>query len=145
MEGKTIFLDTNILIFSSFTSSQFHHRATNTINSLQSEDYIFWINRQVIREYLFVKSRLLQAEGKYNSREIAGEVCDFEEQFLIAEENMNTTSKLLYLMEQHNVIGKQIHDCNIVATMLTNNISKLLTNNSSDFARFSGLIEIITI
>jgi len=73
------------------------------------------------------------------------EVHDFEDQFLIADENLNTTAKLLHLIEKHNVMGKQVHDCNIVATMLTNNISKLLTNNSSDFDRFSSMIEIVTI
>lgn len=145
MEDKTIFLDTNILVFSSFTASQFHKRALGRIDSLQKEGYLFWISRQVIREYLVVKSRLLDNENKYDSKDITDEIRDFEDQFLIAEENLNTTAKLLHLIEQHNVIGKQIHDCNIVATMLSNDITKLLTNNSSDFARFSSLIEIVTI
>lgn len=87
----------------------------------------------------------MKADAKYNSTEIADEIRDFENQFLIAEENQNTTAKLLSLVEEHDVIGKQIHDCNIVATMLTNNLSKILTNNSSDFTRFSSLVEIITI
>ena len=40
--------------------------------------------------------------------------------------------------------GKQIHDANIVATMLTYNIPILLTtNNIADFKRFSHLITIL--
>jgi predicted nucleic acid-binding protein len=78
MEDKTIFLDTNIIIFSSFTASQFHQRALDKINFLQSEGYVFCISRQVIREYLVVKSKLLHAENKYDSKAIAVEIRDFE-------------------------------------------------------------------
>ncbi|MEH2170887.1 MAG: hypothetical protein V7K41_30400 [Nostoc sp.] len=39
--------------------------------------------------------------------------------------------------------GKQVHDANIVATMLVYGIPQLLTHNTSDFARFSGLITVL--
>jgi predicted nucleic acid-binding protein len=39
--------------------------------------------------------------------------------------------------------GKQIHDANIVATMLAHGIPRLLTHNVGDFRRFSTLIEIL--
>ena len=41
--------------------------------------------------------------------------------------------------------GKQIHDANIVATMLAYNIPCLLTHNVKDFKRFEGIIEIVSI
>jgi predicted nucleic acid-binding protein len=39
--------------------------------------------------------------------------------------------------------GKQVHDANIVATMLVYGIPKLLTHNTTDFARFSELITVL--
>ena len=39
--------------------------------------------------------------------------------------------------------GKQIHDVNLAATMLGNEIPKLLTHNVADFNRYSGLIEVV--
>ena len=47
------------------------------------------------------------------------------------------------LAVKYNVIGKQIHDTNIVATMLVNNIPNILTHNVADFNRFSSEINII--
>ena len=42
-----------------------------------------------------------------------------------------------------DVKGKQIHDTNIVATMLVNNVNYLFTHNVADFKRFSHLIDVI--
>ncbi len=39
--------------------------------------------------------------------------------------------------------GKQAHDANIAATMLTHGIPRLLTFNAADFRRFDPLIEVV--
>ena len=40
--------------------------------------------------------------------------------------------------------GKQVHDANIVATMLANGVTPLLTFNAADFRRFGSRIELVT-
>jgi hypothetical protein len=40
-------------------------------------------------------------------------------------------------------LGKQVHDTNIVATMLTHGVNRLLTHNVADFVRFSQEITVI--
>jgi hypothetical protein len=39
--------------------------------------------------------------------------------------------------------GKQIHDANIIATMLAHGIPKLLTHNVADFSRFTAHIKVL--
>ena len=39
--------------------------------------------------------------------------------------------------------GKQVHDANIVATMQAYGVNRLLTDNTADYVRFSGLITVI--
>jgi len=39
--------------------------------------------------------------------------------------------------------GKQVHDANIVATMLVHGVPNLLTHNAADFKRFSHLIAVL--
>jgi predicted nucleic acid-binding protein len=41
------------------------------------------------------------------------------------------------------VAGRQVHDANIVATMLAHGETRLLTMNRSDFRRFDARIEIV--
>lgn len=50
---------------------------------------------------------------------------------------------LVALVRRYDVIGKQVHDTNIVATMLTHGVSRLLTHNVADFVRFNQEITII--
>ena len=38
--------------------------------------------------------------------------------------------------------GKQVHDANIVATMLAHGIPRLLTHNVTDFTRFAAIIAV---
>ncbi len=52
---------------------------------------------------------------------------------------------LLRLAERVRVAGKQIHDANIVATMLAYDISDLLTHNTVDFVRYSDWITVIAL
>ena len=42
-------------------------------------------------------------------------------------------------------MGKQVHDCNIVATMLANGIPRLATRNPTDFKRFASLITVVPV
>ncbi len=50
---------------------------------------------------------------------------------------------LLHLLAAHPGAGKQVHDANLVAVMLTHDITRLLTFNSADFHRFGDLIDVI--
>jgi predicted nucleic acid-binding protein len=61
----------------------------------------------------------------------------------VAEDNPRITEQLLTLMQQIPLGGKQVHDANIVATMLVHNIPALLTHNTDDFARFAGYVTVI--
>src|SRR5437773_9652179 len=42
-----------------------------------------------------------------------------------------------------DVKGKQVHDANIVATMLGHGLDHILTHNTADFERFRGLIDVV--
>lgn len=66
----------------------------------------------------------------------------FQLLFTVADETADTVSRLLDLVARYAVRGRVIHDANIVATMLTFGVRRLLTANPSDFRRFADLIDI---
>ena len=53
------------------------------------------------------------------------------------------TESLIALCREVSVGGSQIHDANIVATMLAHGERRLLTFNTSDFRRFGDRIELV--
>ncbi len=62
--------------------------------------------------------------------------------FMIADETAQVTHELVKLIQKTPLGGKQIHDANIVATMLVYEINTLLTTNLADMKRFEPQIKI---
>jgi hypothetical protein len=96
-----------------------------------------------LREYLATLSRPQTYANPQPAGVLIGQIRTFERRFRVADENAQVTGHLLALMNQTQIGGKQIHDANIVATMLEYGISRLLTHNIQDFGRFSSMITII--
>jgi predicted nucleic acid-binding protein len=67
----------------------------------------------------------------------------FSRLFVLPRTAQASWPNLLTLCLAIPVGGKQIHDANIVATMQTYGIDKLLTHNTVDFARYQSLITVI--
>jgi len=74
---------------------------------------------------------------------LLADVQTFQKQFFIAEDGPVVTGHLLNLLASIPCAGKQVHDANIVATMLAHGIQKLLTHNVADFNRFAAHITVI--
>jgi predicted nucleic acid-binding protein len=66
----------------------------------------------------------------------------FRAAFDVAEERPSVLDRLLRLLTTHSSSGRQVHDANIVATMLEHSIRRLLTFNAADFRRFALIIDI---
>ncbi len=59
----------------------------------------------------------------------------------VLEDGPAVTATLVNLFRDAAVGGRQIHDANIVATMLAHGERRLLTFNTSDFRRFQDRIQ----
>lgn len=57
----------------------------------------------------------------------------------LLDEDEASVDECLELVRRHQVRGKQVHDCNIVAVMLTHRVTRLATRNPHDFARYPDL------
>jgi predicted nucleic acid-binding protein len=138
-----LFVDTNILVYAASLRAPLHLRASEEIRRRYESGQELWISRQVLKEYLATLSRPQTFSQPKPRRELASDIRYFIKMFRVAEEGDRVTEKLLELIEGREIGGKQIHDANIVATMLVHEVPALLTYNSADFARFSDVIQVI--
>lgn len=141
-DASPVFIDTNVLVYAKLISAPFHNDARRSISALQASGRALWINRQVLREYLAVVTRQTFAMP-IPAPQAVSDIQLFEQIFNVADETSATTARLLPLLETIPMGGKQVHDANIVATMLVYGISHLLTHNVADFLRFSHLITVL--
>ena len=77
--------------------------------------------------------------------EVLQDVNRFLMSFEVLEDGPSVTEMLIALCREVAVGGRQIHDANIVATMLAHGEQRLLTFNTSDFRRYGDRIELIDI
>jgi predicted nucleic acid-binding protein len=142
-DANSVFLDTNILVYASIPESPLHLVAIETIQTLQEAGTELWISRQVLREYLATLTRPQAFTEPIPIATLIAEIRFFANRFRIAEDNLQVTERLLALMEQVPIGGRQVHDANIVATMQAYGIGQLLTHNVADFNRFSDFITLL--
>lgn len=143
MKGGKAFIDTNILIRSRFAQYPEHQQARALIESLLRQATELWISRQVIREFIANVTRPQAGISPISSDRIEDHVAAFEAVFHIADDDVNITRQLLALLKTYPTGGRQVHDANIVATMLVNEITTLVTINVADMQRFEAEITVI--
>ena len=141
MDDKALFVDTNVLVYANVIETPLHEQALAAINAAHQADRTIWISRQVIREYLVTMTRPQIFENLPKTM-ILEQVDQFIERFQVADDTAAVTGQLVKLMENFKIGGKQVHDANIVATMLAYDIPYLLTHNGKDFKRFDKIIRI---
>ncbi|MFB2980581.1 type II toxin-antitoxin system VapC family toxin [Microseira sp. BLCC-F43] len=141
--NDAVFLDTNILVYANVQESPFHAAALQAIQNYYQAGVDLWISRQILREYIRTLTRPQAFFNPQPVTTVIARVRFFQNEFRVAEDNPQVTERLLTLIEQIPIGGRQVHDANIVATMLVYGISRLLTNNVDDFNRFAALITVL--
>lgn len=141
--GKRIFVDTNVLTRATIDAAPLHTEARTLLDTLWGEGAELYISHQVIREYVANATRPQTYSPALPVTFVLEQVEDFRKSFYILPDSPAVLSRLLELVRKVPVGGKQVHDTNIVATMLANDIEELLTNNIHDFERYRTYIRVI--
>jgi len=139
-----LFVDTNILIYATDSHSPWHQLARMALANAVAQNIELIISPQIINEYLSAATRYALSGGPPLPQLLAA-IAAFRARFRLIEENDVVISALLSLVQTIPMAEKQIHDANIVATMQAHGIHRLLTNNPAHFARFAGLITIVSL
>jgi len=136
MPDDFVFIDTNTWVAWIVDDHVFHDRTEATLNRLADEGNLFCLSNQTIRELISVCSSGRGLSRPLSWLEIQQHINSLLEQCIFLHENETTTKKLVEIGLRYVVLGKQIHDTNIVATMLVNGVTRLVTLNPADFKRF---------
>ncbi|MCY4364986.1 MAG: type II toxin-antitoxin system VapC family toxin [Chloroflexi bacterium] len=138
-----MFVDTNVLVYARFVEAPNHQLARGSLENALAEGEPVRISRQVFREYLAVVTRPQTWSVPIARNEALGDIERLADSFEVLEDGRTVTDWLLLLCRRIPVGGKQIHDANIVATMLAYGEDRLLTFNEADFRRFQDHIQLV--
>ena len=137
------FVDANVLVFAANPLSPWHVAAVARLQAARPEGKSLVVNPQVIREFIVAATRPAPGEPPPPIDPVLENVRRIRAGYVLLDEHAATIDRLAELLAIVPTYGKQVHDANIVATMLTYGVSTLLTHNTADFARFASLIQIV--
>ena len=138
-----MFIDTNILVKSRILEAPDHDIARVRLERAFRNQEPMRISRQVLREYLSVVTRPQSWPIPITRDDALDDVKRLMDAFEILEDGPVVTDLLVELCREVSVGGRQIHDANIVATMLAYREGRLMTFNTADFRRYGDRIELV--
>lgn len=141
-------LDTNLLLRFCDTASSQHQIAVDAIDTLLQRGEQVFITAQNLIEFWAVATRPKSANGfDWMPQQTELEIERLLNLFLFLEDSPAVFVHWRSVVLQYGVSGKPVHDARLVAVMMAYGISRLITFNTSDFARYTSitLIEPITI
>ena len=138
-----MFVDTNVLVKARILEAPGHEVARDSLESAYAEHEPLRISRQVLREYLVVVTRPQTWPVVIAKEDALDDVVRLADTLDVLEDGPVVTDWLVSLCREVPVGGRQIHDANIVATMLAYGEHRLLTFNWEDFRRYGDRIELL--
>lgn len=138
--GETAFIDTNVLLCATDRSRRNHGRAQELYRVARQGGFNLALSGQIIREYLVAATRPVEVNGLGMSPADALHNIDAcLSGTMHCAETESVSAQLRSLVATHALMGKRIHDANVVATMMAHDIGWLITENGEDFEVFSKI------
>jgi len=133
-------LDTNVVMRFCNSSDVQHKLAANAISRLLMQSDECFLVTQVIIEFWVVATRPTQVNGLgWTVEQTRSTIDQLLDRFPVLEESPQIFPNWLNLVTTNRVMGKRTHDIRIIAAMLANKITHLLTFNPSDFTGVSSI------
>jgi predicted nucleic acid-binding protein len=136
-----MFIDTNVLVHASAVGAPMRQQSRSALSQIAATVPLR-ISRQVLREFVAVITRPQTWAHAQTVAQAASAAAMLARDFEILEDGPAVWDVLLSLCRKFEFGGKQVHDANIVATMLAHGETRLLTFNMADFERFKSLVDL---
>ena len=139
-----VMLDTDVLLAATDEGRPEHRDALMVLNDWASANNGLCTSGQVLREYLAVATRPAERNGLgLKLPDALGNVRAIRERTTLLAEDARVAERLATLLADIECLGKQVHDANLIATMLVHGVGTIVTMNLGDFARFQRHINVI--
>ncbi|WP_013323358.1 type II toxin-antitoxin system VapC family toxin [Gloeothece verrucosa] len=132
-------VDTNVLLRFSFRDDPLHLIVRTAVRKLKEDGHKLQPTSQNFIEFWNVATRPTDKNGfGITLREADRSLRLLERLFPVLADAPNLYSEWRKIVVQFGVSGVQVHDARLVAAMITNNITHILTFNTKDFARYNS-------
>ena len=139
-----VMLDAFVLLAATDEGRAEHHDALTIMNEWAAGGPTLYTSGQILREYLAVATRPAGQNGLgLKPADAVGNVRAIRERTAFPAEDARVADRQLGLLAEAESGDKQVHDANVVATMLAHGVGTVVTMNVTDFARFERYVSLV--
>jgi predicted nucleic acid-binding protein len=133
-------VDTNVLLRATRRADPQHQVASTSLGRLANQGTLLHYTPQNIAELWNTMTRPTARNGLgLSAAEADREVRAIETGMILLPDNEAIYREWRRIIVQHGVLGVQVHDARLAASMIVHGVTSILTFNVSDFSRFTGL------
>jgi predicted nucleic acid-binding protein len=133
-------VDTNVLLRLVQKTSPLHAAARKSVLTLRKQGEELCVIPQNLIEFWAVATRPAVDNGLgLTTDQAVWELRKLKRFFMLQPDTLTIFSEWEKLVITYQVSGKQAHDTRLVAAMSAHKIAHILTFNTADFKRFSGI------
>ena len=133
----SILADTNILLRRTQPDHPSHVMAVESVAGLLAAGEIVYFTLQNISEFWNVATRPVANNGLGFSVALTlAEVEKIEQFLMVLPDSPSVYAEWKQLVLRHGVLGTKVYDAKLVASMNVHGVSRVLTFNTDDFARY---------
>ncbi len=136
-------VDTNIILRMAQPGHPMCADALNALNVLQHTGEKFYLTSQNLIEFWRTCTRPISSNGLgMTVTQADEELLRLENLFSILPDTAEIYTEWRRLVVAYSVMGVNVHDARLVAVMLVNGLTHILTFNTRDFTRYSEITAI---
>jgi predicted nucleic acid-binding protein len=133
-------VDTNVVLRWAHVTDPKYPLVSNILDRLRAQGETLFVTPQNLIEFWNVSTRPLARNGRGLRPAEADEALARVEGYFYLAEDMEAVYRVWRrLVVEHAVSGVQVHDARIAAVMQVHEITRILTFNTRDFARYTGI------
>ncbi len=134
-------VDTNVLLRTTRQLDPQHQLVNAALAALIGQATVLYYTHQNIAELWNVMTRPVERNGLgLSTVEAEREVRAIEVGMLLLPDSAAIYAEWRRIVVEYSISGVQVHDARLVAAMCVHRVSHILTLNTSDFDRFSGVV-----
>lgn len=134
-------LDTNILVYAADTSSLFHEDSLLLREKGLKGELSFCICPQTLTEFFAIVTDSKRVSKPRTQKEALEEIEKYlsSKTILKIYPGPEVIETMINLLKKYKVTKQKIFDLQLVATMLSNNVTQIYTYNKGDFSKFEEI------
>ncbi|MHB1687978.1 MAG: type II toxin-antitoxin system VapC family toxin [Ignavibacteriaceae bacterium] len=139
--SKTGLVDANVLVYAINENAKQHAASLKLVESGLNGEIPVCFTPQVFSEFFATVTNRKQITSVLSREKALSEIEDY---FLKGESDLvfvhrGTLDKIIELLKKYPVNAQDIFDLQLVATMLSNNITRIYTYNEKDFSKYAEI------